>query len=192
MRDPATTGKMNSKWLVRSAIVAAIFLVVWYLADQGMIEIPIGIAQSSGHPTGVGPSVGKTAPDFTLLDLDGQPVTLSDLQGKPVLINFWASWCPPCRYEMPELEAVYRERRDKGLVILAVSIDDSVAAAADFIRENGFTFPVLLDTDKQVSYLYRVRPIPTSFFVDREGVVREVHIGAMDRGTILRKLGRIM
>lgn len=108
------------------------------------------------------------------------------------MINFWASWCPPCRLEMPFIEQVYRERRDRGLVVLAVSIDDSQEDAADFIREGGYTFPALLDLDKKVAYQYRVRPIPTTFFIDKEGVIRDIQIGAMDRGMIVRKLGRVM
>ncbi len=190
-QEPAPP-KKSSRWMLTSLVVGGVFLVLWYVATQAGEGMPLGLAQSAGHPSGVGPNVGKVAPDFTLMDLDGQPVSLSDFRGRPVMINFWASWCNPCRYEMPIIESVYRDRLDRGLVVLAVSIDDSPQAAADFIHQGGFTFPVLLDTNKRVANQYRVRPIPTTFFVDGEGVIRDIHIGAMDRGTIVKELSRIM
>ena len=106
--------------------------------------------------------------------LDGEPARLSDFRGKTVVLNFWASWCPPCRAEMPEFQALWERRGPSGpddLVVLAVDFlpEDSVAAAANFAREFGLTFPVLFDADGSVARRYRVRGFPATFFIDRRG-----------------------
>ena len=124
----------------------------------------------------------RPAPDFALDVLDGEPVRLSDFRGKTVVLNFWASWCPPCRAEMPEFQALWEERGPAGpddLVILAVDFlpEDSVADAANFAGEFGLTFPVLFDADGSVARRYRVRGFPATFFIDRRGVVRTTAFG---------------
>jgi peroxiredoxin len=106
--------------------------------------------------------------DFTLLDLTGKSWMLKDLRGSVVLVNFWATWCPPCRKEMPDLDALYRRFSPKGLVILAIS-DEEAAKVQPFIAEHAFAFPVLLDPGRKVNDLLRVEGIPKSFVYDREG-----------------------
>lgn len=187
----ASTERNSSRWIVYVLVIAVIVAIGGYVANEE-IGMPVNTAQSAGPPTGVGPNVRMIAPDFALKDLQGNDVRLSDLRGKTVMINFWATWCPPCRYEMPYIEAVYREKAGEDFVVLAVSIDDDPDAVVQFVKEFGLTFPVLIDTDKRVSYQYRVRPIPTTFFVDKEGVIRDVQIGAMDKKTLLKKLSKIM
>jgi len=126
------------------------------------------------------PEVGRRAPDFTLPTLDGEELTLSSLAGRPVLINFWASWCPPCREEMPYLQAAALANRE--LVVLAVDAthtERNVAQVAAFVEEFGLTFPVALDRDGAVNELYLVRALPTSYFVDRSGVIRAKYLGAL-------------
>ncbi len=125
------------------------------------------------------PREGFAAPDFTLELLGGGTVTLSDLRGKVVVINLWASWCPPCRAEMPAIEAVYQANKDKGLEVLAVNTtyQDGEAQAAAFVREFGLSFPIPLDRSGDVSRLYLLRALPSTFFVDRQGVIRKVIIG---------------
>ncbi len=125
------------------------------------------------------PREGFSAPDFTLDLLQGGQVTLSELRGKVVVVNLWATWCPPCRAEMPAFQEVYEEGRDRGLVILAVNTtyQDSLAEVANFVGEYGLTFPVALDRDGNVASLYQLRALPSTFFVDREGVIQEVVIG---------------
>lgn len=127
--------------------------------------------------------VDEPAPDFRLTDLDGNVVLLSDFRGKTVVLNFWASWCPPCREEMPEFQALWDERGTGGsddLVVLAVNFlrDDSVGAATNFIEANDFTFPVLFDTTRgDVATRYGVRGLPATFFIDRNGIVRTTALG---------------
>jgi len=132
------------------------------------------------------PIVGAFAPDFTLPNLAGNNVTLSKLRGRAVLINFWATWCPPCRLEMPAIEQTYRKYREQGFVVLAVDLQESAELVQEFVDELGLTFPVLLDESGAVSRRYRVRAIPTSFFVNRQGVIVAIWRGAMSPDIIER------
>jgi peroxiredoxin len=132
----------------------------------------------SWNPTRI-PEVGNLAPDFQLDNLDGQSVSLSDFRGKPVLVNFWATWCPPCRSEMPLIQNIFADKKwvGKGLVVLAIDIGESQATVREFVKKYGLTFPVLLDSTQDVFFEYRARAIPTTFFIDRQGVIREIIIG---------------
>ncbi len=124
------------------------------------------------------------APDFTLKDLEGNVVSLSDFRGQAVLINFWATWCPPCRFEMPAIEEVYRKYRTQGFQVLAVDIQEPPDAVQRFVEQLGLTFTVLLDEDGSVAQQYWVRGIPTSFFVNRQGAIIAARVGAMSRDLI--------
>lgn len=127
--------------------------------------------------TETGAAVGDRAPDFQLQDLEGNEVSLSSLRGNPILLNFWATWCPPCRLEMPFIQEVYQEWTDKGLVILAIDMGESTATVREFMQNNNYTIPVLLDTRRVVSQKYNVTAIPTTFFIDRNGVIQDKLIG---------------
>lgn len=127
--------------------------------------------------TETGAAVGDRAPDFQLQDLEGNEVSLSSLRGSPILLNFWATWCPTCRLEMPFIQEVYQEWTDKGLVILAIDMGESAATVRDFMQNNNYTIPVLLDTRRVVSQKYNVTAIPTTFFIDRNGVIQDKLIG---------------
>lgn len=134
------------------------------------------------------PQKGFLAPDFSLETLDGKTVTLSELRGKPILLNLWASWCGPCRLEMPAMEVVYQDYKDEGFIILALNVtsQDSVSAARNFVLELGLTFPILLDYTGSVSQLYQLRAFPTSFFIDRDGIIQEVVLGGPMSEALLR------
>lgn len=134
------------------------------------------------------PKEGFLAPDFSLETFSGESVNLTDYRGQVVLINLWASWCPPCRAEMPAMQAVYDAYQDQGFVILAINAtnQDNLAEAVDFARQNELSFPLLIDAQGQVSDLYQLRSLPTSFFIDRQGVVREVIIGGPMSETLIR------
>lgn len=139
------------------------------------------------------PEVGKLAPDFRLSSLDGNIVSLSDFRGKAVLINFWASWCPACKFEMPFLQMIHEEWSEKGLVILAVDIGESQSEVQEFMANLGLSFTALLDSKKEVALTYNIRNIPTTFFVDKNGVIRDVKIGSFStKAEIENRLGKIV
>lgn len=141
------------------------------------------------------PRVGFSAPDFTLELLGGGQITLSDLRGKAVVINLWASWCPPCRAEMPAIQNVYDKNKERGLEVLAVNTtyQDSERAAASFIDEFNLTFPIPLDRTGTVSRQYQLRALPSTFFVDRQGVIQKVIIGGpMSETTIQTAVEEIL
>jgi len=148
---------------------------------------------SSGPATEYGPEIGKLAPDFTLTGLDGQEVTLSEFRGKPVLLNFWATWCGPCRLEMPFLQDIYEKWTGEGLVLLAVNLQEDPAKVKEFIDNAGYTFPVLLSPGNEVPLAYNIRGIPATFFIDADGIIRDIKIGAfLGVGEIESELAKIM
>ncbi len=123
--------------------------------------------------------VGDTPYDFVLNDLAGNPVQLSELNGRPIILNFWATWCVPCRIEMPELQAAFVEHQDKGLAILAVDNQESAKAVDLFFSELGLTFTPVLDTEGVVASQYNIVNYPATFFINPEGVITVVHRGLM-------------
>jgi peroxiredoxin len=136
-----------------------------------------GSVADSGRAAG-----GQPAPDFTLPTLEGDAVSLSDYRGRPVLMNFWATWCVPCRQEMPELVRAYNAHQDEGFVVLAVDLadQDSLDDVRAFVAEFDMSFPVLLDqTGAVYNELYRLLGLPMSVFVNRDGVITRIHIGLM-------------
>ncbi len=127
------------------------------------------------------PQIGATSPPFTLVDLEGRQVSLSDFRGKVVLLNFWATWCGPCRVEMPSMEALYKELRRDGFEILAVSVDaQGSAVTRPFQEAMGLTFPILHDPDYEVGGAYGARTLPISYVIDRNGIIQHRVVGARD------------
>ena len=118
------------------------------------------------------------APDFQLQDLNGQTISLSDFQGKPVLLNFWATWCKPCVSEMPYLQEINDEWSSKGLVLIAINVGDSTSEVEEFMQNHNLSLPVLLDTKQVVSQRYSIRYFPTSFLIDKDGIIQAAKIGA--------------
>ena len=123
---------------------------------------------------------GDPAPDFVLAQLGGDPVQLSKLQGKTVLVNFWATWCDPCKEEMPAIQQFYQKYKDQNVVVLAVSMKDSEEAVKSYFKDNNLSMPVLLDGTGEVPGGYRATGVPESFFVDKTGHVQAFSIGIMD------------
>ena len=125
------------------------------------------------------------APDFTVLDWDGNEVNFSDYAGKPVVLNFWAHWCGPCQMEMPEFNAKYEELEGE-VTFLMVHVGADMDAGKEKVAEGGYTFPVVFDKDSQVAAFYGVSAFPTSFFIDKEGNLQAYYVGAMD-GDLLQQ-----
>lgn len=122
------------------------------------------------------PAIGSTAPDFVLKDLNGKPVSLSDYRGKVVVLEFWATWCPPCSSAVPDLIDLYVKYKNRGGVLLAVSVDEDVFALKSFVKAYGIIYPVLFD-DKNIDDMYGIHNIPTTLIIDREGRLVKKHLG---------------
>ena len=156
--------------VVRIAILVSTLVLGLAIAgcSSGSTTAPVQVLQP-----------GSPAPDFQLESLDGQSVSLSGLQGNPVMLNFWATWCGPCRAEMPFIQEVYEDEewREQGLVILAVNVGESSSTVQSFIEDNGLFFPVLLDKSKKVTRDYNISGIPTTFFIDKNGIMIDSAIG---------------
>ena len=137
--------------------------------------------KTSTKPIEINPNVIKTkAIDFKLKDLEGKELSLSDLKGKKVFLNFWATWCPPCKEEMPEIEKLYQETKDGDLVIVAIEIGEPLSTVKSFIDSNKYNFKVLLDTDNSVATKYNISGIPTSYFIDVNGNITSKSVGAIN------------
>lgn len=127
------------------------------------------------------PAVGQTAPDFTLNDLAGKPVSLAALRGKVVIVNFWATWCPPCRAEMPSMELLHRELADEGLVMLAINVEkDGRQTVPKFLAASPHSFPILFDEKEEIQKRYGVDKFPESYVIRKDGVIDDKVIGAID------------
>ncbi len=152
---------------------------------------------AASPPASMGLTTGIPAPDFELERLDGGTVRLSDLRGKVVLLNFWATWCVPCREEMPLLAQIYRDYHGQGLEILGVNLtsQDEVGEVRQFVKEFDLPFPILLDHNARAERAYRIFGVPTTVFITREGIVHRVVVGILKgredvENTIRPLLGR--
>ncbi|UTR11560.1 redoxin family protein [Evansella sp. LMS18] len=135
----------------------------------------------------VGLSQGDYAPDFELDMLDGSTAKLSDFRGEKIMLNFWATWCPPCRAEMPDMQEVYEEN---DVLILAVNLtqtETGMNAVESFVDDFGLTFPIMLDEDIEVADLYEIQPIPTSFMINSEGRIHNIAYGPMNKDMIVQQ-----
>lgn len=155
--------------------------VIWAIAGAAIIII-IAIAAIWSHngDTVSRAQIGSPISNFTLRDLNGAAHPISELKGQVVLINAWATWCPPCRAEMPALHEFYVAYRNQGFTLLAVNAGESSSAAGSFIKEMGFTFPVLLDPGTNVLVGLGIDAFPTSVLVDRDGTIKNIHVGYYD------------
>ena len=160
-------------------VLAAAFAWILFSADR------TGLSTAGQIPA---PQAGFLAPDFELKTLKGDTIKLSDLRGQAVLVNLWATWCPPCRAEMKTLEKVQNDYKDRGFSILAVNMtsQDDPNAVAPFVEEQGLTYPILLDEAGQVAKAYQMKSLPSSFFIDRDGIIKEVVIGGPMAEALLR------
>ena len=134
------------------------------------------------------PQAGFTAPDFTLQSPSGETYTLSKLRGQAVLVNLWATWCPPCRAEMPTIEKMYQAYKDQKFIVLAINMtyQDDPFAVVPFLKDHNLTFPTVLEETGDVAAAYQLRSLPSSYFINREGVITEVVIGGPMSEALLR------
>ena len=182
VRFHASTGTRNVM-MSRKVYYAAILLL-----GLAWIYLSAEKTNASSAGTVAAPQVGFLAPDFSLPTTNGETIRLSDLRGQAVLVNLWATWCPPCRAEMPAIEKVYQEYKDQGFVVLAVDMtfQDDPSAVMPFVQEHGLTFPILLDQSGAVARAYQLRSLPSSFFITHDGIINEVVIGGPMSEALLR------
>ncbi|MFL5732886.1 MAG: TlpA family protein disulfide reductase [Chloroflexia bacterium] len=149
------------------------------LAATNVVEVPLAAA-------GEAPKVGALAPDFELANVSNNtPLKLSSLRGKPTLVNFWGTWCPPCRAEMPELEKLYQTYKDKvNFIGVSMGPRDEPAGVDQFVKLNKYSWTFIHDADSSVSINYQVSGIPSTFFIDKSGVIRQIHVGGADAPTL--------
>jgi cytochrome c biogenesis protein CcmG/thiol:disulfide interchange protein DsbE len=169
--------------ILRRSLYAMILItgLIWIFASADKTN-----SATAGHIPA--PQKGFLAPEFKLETSDGHSISLLDYRGQAVLVNLWATWCPPCRAEMPTIERVYQEYRSQGLVVLGVNstIQDEPPQIVPFINQYKITFPILLDVNGEVSNLYELRALPTSFFIGRDGVIKEVVVGGPMSEALIR------
>lgn len=160
----------------------SIFLIVALLIGAGsFFYLQNNTAQVAAK---VGPEVGMEAPGFSLINMNDQEVNLSDYRGQKVFLNFWASWCPPCRKEMPDMQKLHEEYGDE-IAILAVNIGENKSTVINFMMQNKLNLPVLLDLNKSTAQNYLVRAIPTTFILDEDGIIIEKTFGALSYQSML-------
>lgn len=154
--------------------------------DLATAAIPDSIKNDGAQPTAKSP-----APDFAMRYADGAEVRLSDLRGHPILINFWATWCGPCRLEMPDIIAAYEKHKDAGFIVIAVNLEDSADKIKPFADELGMALPIVMD-DGVAARAYQVRVMPSSFFIDRDGKISARWLGVLTPSLIEKNLAPIL
>jgi len=186
--NPSNLGRRLFIAVFGIAALAGIVYVAT-LPDVPSVSTPVNSIDPSTLE--IGPSQGFLAPDFSLTNLEGEQITLSELRGRPVMINFWATWCGPCRIEMPHIQDRFERYADEGFLVLAVDFDEPAGVVEAFRDELGLTFDLLLDPGAEVQELYRNRSYPSSFFIDPNGVIQVQHIGVMTEGQLDDNLAAI-
>lgn len=169
----------------RLLIIVAVIVVVIGLLVKGLLT-PAATTPNNPQatPAPAAPLVGHYAPNISVTDLSGNPVTLASLRGKIVALNFWYAACEPCKIEMPALQHSYDKYKAQGFVVLGVDVTDNASTASAFIREVGITYPVVRDDQLQTATTYNITDTPSTFFIDRDGVIRNRVVGALDLSTL--------
>lgn len=173
-------------WLRLLGALALVAAIAWLFAGGGLASL-LGERQEGRLP-----AVGARPPTLALPSDHGQTVSLDTFRGQPVVINFWATWCLPCRAEMPELEAAYVAHQARGLAILGVNLGEDRETVLAFRRDLGLTFPLLLDELGRASAEYGVKGLPTTLFIARDGRITHIHFGALSTKTLQEQLSRIL
>jgi peroxiredoxin len=189
LRSRASTGLIR-RFVIPVVVIMAIVVAIWWLESRndggvsptgeryGPVELPAAL-QTSG--LSMKAEEGALAPDFLLERLDGAELRLSDLRGQAVVLNFWATWCAPCRQEIPQFVDAYERYRGEGLVVVGVNMQEGKSIVRPYAEDFGMEFPIAIDVDGEVGDAYRLLGLPVTYFVDRDGIVRSVFTGPFER-----------
>ncbi|MFC4386427.1 redoxin domain-containing protein [Gracilibacillus marinus] len=178
------------KWLISIVLLGMLGYAVVSFYTKEKEAYPYQIDEIVNEDEQVGLEIGEVAPDFELQTLNGEFVKLSDYRGKTVMLNFWATWCPPCRAEMPDMEKFYQDTDIEILAINLVDSESSMDQITSFVEEYQLTFPILLDNGNKASEMYRIRPIPTSLFIDTNGIIQYQVYGPLNYELMVREYER--
>ena len=169
-------------WILLAVLLVSLAVVA--VVDRVYHAAPVTAQSHALHPAKsepadivVGNMIGDTAPDFTLETIDGRQISLSDYRGKNVILNFWASWCGPCRFETSTVEAIHEAWSDKGVVVLGVNLQDSFDNALSYAKAYNLKFTVPVDVPGDAVRLYGIHGIPTTFFINRDGIITAIKVG---------------
>lgn len=190
---------MKNKIIIAVCIVAAIgvfagiYALYNTLSDEYKTDnlAPTQSDNVSAHSGNTGEETIQAAPDFTAQNENGSDVTLSTYFGKPIVLNLWASWCSPCKNEMPYFEQAYKENEDIQFLMVNMTSGDDINDAKDFIKEEGYTFPVLFDIYGEAGYMYQANSIPMTIFIDENGNIVTYGVGAFDKETLQKGIDMI-
>ncbi|WP_050182508.1 thiol-disulfide oxidoreductase ResA [Domibacillus robiginosus] len=159
--------KKKQRHISRTIVLAILFIAVFYALYNNLTKETRGTLQK-----------GDEAPDFVLTDSSGEQYQLSDYQGKGVFLNFWATWCEPCKKEMPNMEKIAKEYKGQ-VEVLAVNIGESEFQVNNFVEQYSLTFPILIDTGREVQKVYNVNPLPVTFMISPDGKVEDIIVGGL-------------
>lgn len=189
---------MKRVWLAAAFMLTIFLFAEFFIFNNNKTAPHTGNFQESEKTNSekqiAGMDADNVAPGFTLPVAGGGEISLEDYKGKKILLNFWASWCPPCRSEMPDMEKFYQKYKDEGVVVLAVNLANTEKSPGDgpaYVQENGFTFPVLVDKNGSVGALYHVISLPTTYFVDSNGIIRGKVTGPMKLQQMEQHINRL-
>ena len=185
----------HKKELLAGTILGLMIGILIFLTNPALRSLDIPnhlLPTTSNDPNGTGAKPGATAPDFTLADVHtDQPVSLSDFIGRPVILNFWATWCGPCKIEMPHLQNAHNNYHSSGVTILAINSGEDPNTVLDFASELNLTFPILLDNMGTVQHLYQIRGFPSTIFIYKDGTVAHNHVGMLSEEILNQRIEQI-
>jgi cytochrome c biogenesis protein CcmG/thiol:disulfide interchange protein DsbE len=187
MTSPASPPETGLRRFLRPRplIISAVAIIVLALLLKGLLTpAPTATSNARATPGSAAPIVGHYAPKITAVDLSGNTVTLASLRGKAIALNFWYAACEPCKIEMPALQRSYDKYKGDGFVVLGIDVTDNAATTSAFIKSVGVTYPIVRDQALQTVTAYNVTDTPSTFFIDRDGVIRTKVVGALDLSTL--------